>query len=74
METTEIVIKKITAGDGMWLTPVVGGAGDPVHSKEVYLGAGDVAENWHEVTDAEKNEAERLAIEANRQRVAEILG
>jgi hypothetical protein len=47
MKTETIKIKKLIASDGMVLTN-----GD-VFAKEVFLGSGDSADNWHEITDAE---------------------
>ena len=40
-----VIINKITADEGMWLTN-----GQDVYSKEIYLGKNDKAENWHEIT------------------------
>ena len=47
MTETTITMRKLTASEGYVLTN-----GD-VYGKEVYLGANDSAENWHEITDAE---------------------
>jgi hypothetical protein len=47
MTETTITMRKLTASNGYVLTN-----GD-VYGKEVYLGANDSAENWHEITDAE---------------------
>lgn len=41
---------KLTAEDGMILT------NGESYAKEVYLGSGDSAENWHEITVAEYEE------------------
>ena len=46
-----VIINKITADDGFWLTN-----GQGVYSKEIYLGKNDKAENWYEITDAEYQE------------------
>ena len=55
MKTETITTIKLIASEGMTLT-------DGEHfGKEIYLGTGDSAENWHEITDAE---AEKLQEEA----------
>lgn len=62
MEKTKIELIKITASEGMVLTN-----GD-TYSKEIYLGANDSVENWHEITDAEYEEImkdEEEAVNAN---------
>lgn len=43
-----VIINKITADEGFWLTN-----GQGVYSKEVYLGVNDSPLNWHEITEAE---------------------
>lgn len=54
MKTETITTIKLIASDGMTLT-------DGEHfGKEVFLGTGDSADNWHEITDAE---AERIQAE-----------
>ena len=54
MKTETITTIKLIASDGMTLT-------DGEHfGKEVFLGTGDNADNWHEITDAE---AERIQAE-----------
>lgn len=50
MKHDTVIINKITADEGMWLTN-----GQGVFSKEVYLGRNDKAENWHEITEDEYN-------------------
>lgn len=47
MTTTSITMTKLEASDGMVLT------NGESYGKTVYLGTGDSAENWHEITDAE---------------------
>lgn len=47
MKTSEIILTKIEAGEGMYLT------NGEAFGKEVYLGRGDKTENWHEITEAE---------------------
>lgn len=54
MITETITTIKLIASEGMTLT-------DGEHfGKEIYLGTGDNADNWHEITDAE---AERIQAE-----------
>ena len=54
MKTETITTIKLIASEGMTLT-------DGEHfGKEIYLGTGDSADNWHEITDAE---AERIQAE-----------
>ena len=43
-----VIINKIIADEGMWLTN-----GQGVYSKEVYLGKEDSALNWREITKEE---------------------
>lgn len=52
MKHDTVIINKIIADEGMWLTN-----GKGVYSKEVYLGKNDSAENWHEITEKEYQEA-----------------
>lgn len=55
MKTETITTLKLIASEGMTLT-------DGEHfGKEVFLGTGDSADNWHEITDAE---AERIQAES----------
>lgn len=49
MTTTSITMTKLEASDGMMLT------NGESYGKTVYLGVGDSAENWHEITDDEYN-------------------
>ena len=42
MKTSEIILTKIEAGEGMYLT------NGEAFGKEVYLGCGDKTENWRE--------------------------
>lgn len=48
MKHDTVIINKITADEGFWLTN-----GQGVYSKEVYLGKNDSADNWHEISEAE---------------------
>ena len=48
MKHDTVIINKITADEGMWLTN-----GQGVYSKEVYLGKNDSVVNWYEITDYE---------------------
>jgi len=48
-------LKILIADEGKWLTK------DGVYSQKVYLGTLDKADNWQEVTDAEKEAAEKEA-------------
>jgi len=48
-------LKILIADEGKWLTK------DGVFSKKVYLGTLDKADNWQEVSDAEKEAAEKEA-------------
>lgn len=50
MEIKTITRIKLTAAEGMMLTN-----GD-VYAHEVFLGAGDSADNWHEIPEAEAQE------------------
>ena len=47
MKEEKIVHRKLTATDGYVLT------NGEAYGKEIWLGANDKAENWHEITDAE---------------------
>ena len=51
MTETTIKITKLTASDGMVLT------NGETYGKEIYLGKFDKPENWHEITEAEVEEA-----------------
>lgn len=51
METTNITLIKLKAGEGMILT------NGESYGEEVYLGALDDPDNWHEIT---KEEYERI--------------
>ena len=51
-ETVEII--KLIASEGMTLT---NGA---TFGKTIYLGTNDKAENWHEITDAEAEELQKV--------------
>lgn len=51
MTETTIKITKLTASDGMVLT------NGETYGKEIYLGKFDKPENWHEITEAEAEEA-----------------
>lgn len=57
MKQETITRIKLTAAEGMTLT------NGEVFGKEVYLGTGDSADNWAEITDSEaaKLQAEREA-------------
>ena len=50
MITETIKIEKLIASDGMTLT------NGEVFAKEIFLGSGDSAENWREITEKEYNE------------------
>ena len=50
MKEEKIVLRKLTASDGYVLT------NGEAYGKEIWLGANDKAENWHEITDAEYEE------------------
>ena len=54
MELTTIEIRKLTADEGMTLT------NGEAFGKEVYLGKNDSAENWHEITEAEAEELQKV--------------
>ena len=47
MKQETITLTKLIASDGMMLT------NGEVIGKEVFLGTGDSADNWHEITEAE---------------------
>lgn len=47
MKEEKIILRKLTATDGYVLT------NGEAYGKEIWLGANDKAENWHEITDAE---------------------
>ena len=47
MKQETITRIKLTASDGMMLTN-----GETI-GKEVFLGTGDIPDNWHEITEAE---------------------
>ena len=46
MKHDTVIINKITADEGFWLTN-----GQGVYSKEVYLGKNDSPINWYEITE-----------------------
>lgn len=50
MKQETITLTKLIASDGMMLT------NGEVIGKEVFLGTGDSADNWHEITEAEAQE------------------
>lgn len=50
MKKETITLTKLIASDGMMLT------NGEVIGKEVFLGTGDSADNWHEITEAEAQE------------------
>lgn len=60
MIVTNIYLKKLEPSEGMRLTN-----GTDIAEREVYLGEGDSAANWYEITEeeAEKILAERQASE-----------
>lgn len=64
MKHDTVIINKITADEGMWLTN-----GQGVYSKEVYLGKYDSIINWHEITD---EEYQRIIKEQEEQALNEI--
>ncbi len=47
MDITTIELRKLTADSGKVLT------NGEAYGKEIYLGKGDKAENWHEITEEE---------------------
>ena len=47
MKQETITLTKLIASDGMMLT------NGEAFGKEVFLGTGDSADNWHEITEAE---------------------
>ena len=47
MKQETITLTKLIASDGMVLT------NGEAFGKEVFLGTGDSADNWHEITEAE---------------------
>lgn len=51
-ETVKII--KLTASEGMTLT------NGEAFGKTIYLGANDKAESWHEITDAEAEELQKV--------------
>lgn len=51
MTTNKIILTKLEASEGMYLT------NGESFGKVVYLGAGDSAENWHEITEDKYKEA-----------------
>lgn len=69
MTTTDVTIKKITAGDDMWLAPVNNSDTDPVFAKVVYLGVNDIQANWHEITNRDKEDIEQAALYLRQQKI-----
>lgn len=63
MKTGELKITVLTPAAGCWLTPVEEPADgyDREFCEIVYLGAHDSADNWREVTDAERAELIKAA-------------
>ena len=57
MTKTTVKFIKLTAAEGMTLT------NGEAFGKEVYLGKNDSAENWHEITDAEAEELQKVEVE-----------
>lgn len=47
MTEEKIILRKLTASDGHVLT------NGEAYGKEIWLGANDTPDNWHEITDAE---------------------
>ena len=47
MIETQVILRKLTADDGMILT------NGESYGKEIYLGKNSKADDWHEITDAE---------------------
>ena len=66
--TTTVQMIKLVASDGKFLA----NKHNDFYCREVYLGKGQTAENWHEITEEEAKaidearEAKRLAEEAER--------
>ena len=50
MKQETITRIKLTASDGMMLT------NGEIFGKEVFLGTGDIPDNWYEITEAEAQE------------------
>lgn len=48
MKHETVIINKITADEGMWLTN-----GQGTYSKEVYLGKNSTDAQWYEITEEE---------------------
>lgn len=47
MKTENVVLTKIEADEGMYLT------NGETYGKIIYLGKNDATENWHEITETE---------------------
>ena len=66
MIITDITLKKLVPSEGMHLTN-----GEVLAEGEVYLGKGDSADNWYEITEEEyqqkmaERESDPLGEEAN---------
>lgn len=54
MTEPNITLRKLTATEGMVLT------NGEAYGKEIYLGAYDSPENWHEITEEEYEELQKL--------------
>lgn len=54
MKKETIKIQKLIASEGMTLT------NGETYGKTVYLAQNDTAENWHEITDAEAEELQKV--------------
>lgn len=62
METENIVIKKLVAQDGMWIT----NKEETTFAKVMYLGSGDSTDNYHEMTN-EQYQTRLAELDANAQ-------
>lgn len=54
MKQSTIKITKLTASDGMTLT------NGEAYGKEIFLGCNDSPDNWHEITDAEAEQLQKV--------------
>lgn len=73
MELKTVELKKLTASEGMYLTQVKE-VEKRTYAKSLYLGKGEVVENWREATAEEKEAyeaAEKAKMEAE---VAKLRG
>ena len=82
LTTKQVELRKLTATEGMYLTQVDNTLEERTYTKSVYLGKGELVENWREATDEERKayeaeqarkdeEAYRRAVEGRDNEVAE---